>query len=50
MRITSPVLVATLTIGAAALALATRRPTETVTPQDASHPNEAPAQQEPWFI
>ena len=48
MKINSPVIVATLTIGAAALALATRKPVEPA-PSDNSTTQRL-ADHEPWFI
>ena len=48
MKIKSPVLVATLTISAAALALATRKPVEQV-PSD-NNTTQNVTEQEPWFI
>jgi len=48
MKIRSPILVATLTVGAAALALATRKPAEPATVDD--RPGETQTQHGPWFI
>lgn len=50
MKIGSPILAATLTISAAALALATLRPVDAVSTEDAHRPAEAQAQHGPWFI
>ena len=50
VKIGSPILAATLTISAAALALATLRPMDAVSTEDAQRPAEAQAQHGPWFI